>query len=71
MLDARDTIILCRMKSGMTLEEVARRSGVNHTTVHNWEVGKADPTFFKMQCVLGAMGFGLKLYKLEESDEID
>lgn len=69
MLDARETIIACRIKSGMTLKEVANRAGVNHVTIHYWETGRNDPTFFKIQCVLGAMGYKLVLKEVGEDGE--
>lgn len=69
MLDARETIIACRIKRGMTLKEVANLSGVNHVTIHYWETGRNEPTFFKIQCVLGAMGFELVLREKGNSNE--
>lgn len=58
-MDYGEIIRKCRKFRGMTLKEVAEKSGVSPVTINGWEMGITSPTLYNYEAVLNAMGFTL------------
>lgn len=69
-MEAKDLIKYCREQTGMSLGTLAEKSGFRRDQINRWENGYNEPRFAFVVWLLQAMGFGLKLYKLEDDDEL-
>lgn len=48
-----------RKKSGLSLEELAKRSGVSFSAIKGWFAGTATPRLDKLMNVMGVLGMSL------------
>ena len=51
----------CRKYRGLTLKQLATKSGVSEGALSNWETNKCDPSIYNYESVLNAMGFRLEI----------
>lgn len=61
-------IKLIRQHEGLTQQELADASGVGANQICNYEKGYNEPSYFKAECLLNAMGYGLKVVRFSEVD---
>lgn len=59
--DLRRAMRLARQTAGLTLQQVADRAGVSITTVHAWEIGRADLKAATLFAILSALGLTLRV----------
>jgi len=60
-MDVSEVLRACRMQSGMTLNALAKKTGIQAPTISRWERGKAEPTVYNFEVLLNAMGFSLEM----------
>lgn len=53
-----DHIKQSRKDAGMTQVELAARAGLSHSSVHNWEVGRNQPTTATLKKLSGVINIG-------------
>lgn len=55
-----------RKQKGLTLVELAERSGYGKSTISNFERGKVSPTLFELEVI--AIALGVKISDLFDSE---
>lgn len=55
-----ERIKLCRKRKGITQAELARKCGVNRTTINHYEHDIREPTLLNAMCVADALGISLE-----------
>lgn len=63
MIEIGQKLLLIRKQKGMTQKELARKSGLCEMTILNYENGKVDPSYNKVEWILEAMGYRLEIVK--------
>ena len=61
-----ETLRLIRKRQKLTQRELAAKSGIPCQSICNYETGKTMPSVFNYECLMNAMGFGLRIVVLEE-----
>ena len=61
-----DTFINLINASGMSLTQIAEKSGVSRRTIYNWLHNKATPSIDTAQWVLTAIGYDLKITEVQD-----
>ena len=64
MQDIASFVKEMRMRDGLSLRELAKRSGVSHITLYKWEHGTKPSKIDHIEKVLNALGYNLVI--LEE-----
>lgn len=54
--------------SGKSINQIAKESGVQRTTITAWLSGRSMPTLFNAEQVLGSIGYTLTLNEKEKVD---
>lgn len=54
--------------SGKSINQIAKDSGVQRTTITAWLSGRSMPTLFNAEQVLGSIGYTLTLNEKEKVD---
>lgn len=57
-----------RKREGLTQQELSERSGMARPSICNYETGRTDPGLYAAERLLNAMGYGLKVVKLNAND---
>lgn len=66
MINYSEIIRSCRKYKGWTQHVLASESGISHVTVASLESGVRSPSMYTFEALLNAMGFGLKVCRLED-----
>ena len=67
MLPTADILIKnCRRASGLSQAKVAKKMGAHPAQISTWEQGIHEPSFNNVVDCLAAMGFRLKLARLDD-----
>lgn len=61
MTDFCEIMKKIRHDKGLTLKELAEKSGVHPNTINSWELGGASPTIHNYEAVLNALGLTLEI----------
>lgn len=69
-MTAADLIRAARVRAGLSLRGLARRSGTSHATLSRYEHGAVQPSLPTLQRIVRACGLELRL-RLEEPDTSD
>ena len=64
----KEEIIDLIRNSGKSINQIAKESGVQRTTITAWLSGRSMPTLFNAEQVLGSIGYTLTLNEKEKVD---
>lgn len=66
---AASTLIrIARERSGLSQDELGRRTGIARTAIGRWERGEVEPSFKNVAEVLEAAGWELRFVELDDDD---
>lgn len=58
-----------RQSRGLSLDRVARSAGFSQTEISRWERGRHVPNVLNFQAVINALGYEVRLVRLDEAAE--
>lgn len=59
-------LYLCRKKANLTQYALEKKTGLNRSSIANWENGKCEPRVSDFIKLLNVMGYDLKIVKFEK-----
>lgn len=59
-----------RRTAGLSISELARRSGTSRAAIHAYEAGTVSPSLETTQRILAAMGYTLTVTPLQPADAV-
>ena len=68
MIRFDEWLMAIRKREGLTQQELSERSGMARPSICNYETGRTDPGLYAAERLLNAMGYGLKVVKLNAND---
>lgn len=68
MIDLADFLYKERIAQNLTQRELAKIAGFPAPAIHRYETGITDPSFFRAECILNALGYKIDI-TLEEPNE--
>lgn len=66
MFDYAETMRSCRKFRGYTQGVLARRTGINITSINQYELGNTVPSIERYSDIMNALGFELTVTTMEE-----
>lgn len=67
MFDFAETMRQCRKFRGYTQRQLAKRSGINVTSINQYETGKTIPSIDRYVDIMNALGFDLTVTTRSET----
>ena len=61
-------LYMIRARENVTQVELSKRTGITATSISNWETGRFEPSVYNFVTLLNAMGYDLKVCKLDRKD---